>query len=58
MLEPHVLGEHWHSTSVLRRKHFPVAAVEGASLSDSTHKHVFGFLRDPLAAVAPPINTI
>ena len=37
MLEPHVLGVHWHVPSVFCHKHPPVAAMEGASLSDSAH---------------------
>lgn len=37
MLEPHVLGLHWRVSPVFRRKHPPWEAMEGASLSDSTH---------------------
>jgi hypothetical protein len=36
MLEPHVLGVRWRVPPVFRRKHPPWAAMEGASLSDST----------------------
>jgi hypothetical protein len=35
MLEPDVLGVHWRVPSVFRHKHPAVAAMEGASLSDS-----------------------
>jgi hypothetical protein len=38
MLEPHVLGVHWGVPPVFRSKHPPWEAMEGASLSDSTHK--------------------
>jgi hypothetical protein len=46
MLEPYVLGEHWHVPSGFRREHPFVAAMEGASLINATYPHisVSGFL--------------
>jgi len=38
MLEPHILGVHWRVPPVFRHKHLPWEAMEGASLSDSTHR--------------------
>jgi hypothetical protein len=40
MLEPYILGVHWRVPVVFRRKHPPWEAMEGASLSDSTHKRL------------------
>jgi hypothetical protein len=37
MLEPHVLGVRWRVPSVFCRNHPPWEAMEGTSLSDSTH---------------------
>lgn len=43
MLEPHVLGVHWRGPSVFRCKHSFRAAMEWASLGDSTHEPLLGF---------------
>jgi hypothetical protein len=40
MLEPYVLGEHWHVPSGFRREHSFVAAMEGASLINSAYPHI------------------
>jgi hypothetical protein len=58
MLEPYVLGVHWRVPPVFRRKHPPWEAMEGASLSDSTHKRLWLSLTgppwDPLLPVMCP----
>jgi len=44
MLEPYVLGGHWHVPSSFRRKHFFVATMEGVSLINSSGNFPSGFL--------------
>ena len=55
MLEPYVLGVHWRVPLLFRRKHPPWEAMEGAGLSDSTHKRTWLSLTGPILDPLLPV---